>query len=150
MLTVRDLLRMKRNDGVWAVSPDTTTLNAVRFMASHSIGALVVLDDGILTGIITERDLLYRTAERCGLDMDTPISEYMTTRVVAVTPDLSIEDCMKIMSDRRIRHLPVVLENGATIGLISIGDLVKGMIDEQRETITYLQEYITGSGYGRY
>ena len=150
MLTVRDLLKMKKEDGIWAVSPETSTLDAVRFMASRSIGALMVLEDGILSGIISERDLIYRISEQHDLDLSTPIKDYMTTRVITVTPGASIEECMQIMTDRRIRHLPVVLENGALIGLISIGDVVRALIDDHERTINHLQDYITGGGYGRY
>ena len=150
MLTVRDLLKMKKEDGIWAVSPETSTLDAVRFMASRSIGALMVLEDGILSGIISERDQIYRISEQHDLDLSTPIKDYMTTRVITVTPGASIEECMQIMTDRRIRHLPVVLENGALIGLISIGDVVRALIDDHERTINHLQDYITGGGYGRY
>lgn len=150
MLTVRDLLKMKKNDGIWAVSPETSTLDAVRFMASRSIGALMVLEDGILSGIISERDLIYRIANQHELDLSTPIKEYMTTRVITVNPDQDIEECMQIMSDRRIRHLPVVIANGELVGLISIGDVVKGLIGHHEDTINHLQDYIIGGGYGRH
>lgn len=150
MLTVRDLLKLKKESGIWAVDPDTSTLDAVRFMASHNIGALMVLEDGILSGIVSERDLVYRIAEKHSLDVTTPIKEYMTSPVITVGPEQTIEQCMQVMSDRRIRHLPVMLEDGTLTGLISIGDVVRALIEDQDRTINHLQDYITGGGYGRY
>lgn len=146
MLNVRDLLRIK-GDGVWAVSPETSTIDALRFMAAKNIGALVVMDGSILAGIISERDFVYRIASEGNVQLDTPISEYMTTRVFTVTPEQTIDDCMMLMTDRHIRHLPV-MDNGALTGLISIGDVVKGIIGDQTSTIHNLEDYILGVGYG--
>lgn len=146
MLTVRDLLRSKGDGGIWAVSPETSTIDALRFLAARNIGALLVLEDGILVGIISERDFVYRIAQSRAIDLETPIREYMTSRVITVTPNDSIEACMQVMVDRRIRHLPV-LESGELVGLVSIGDLVKGIITEQSDTINNLENYITGGGY---
>jgi len=147
MLTVRDLLKSK-GEGVWAVSPETTTIDALRFLAEKKVGALLVIEDGILSGIISERDFVHRVAQEGALDMQTPIREYMTSKVITVTPEESIEACMQIMTDRRIRHLPV-LNNSDLVGIISIGDLVKGIISEQKILISDLENYITGTGYGR-
>jgi CBS domain-containing protein len=146
MLTVRDLLKSK-GEGVWAVSPETTTIDALRFLAEKKVGALLVIEDGILSGIISERDFVHRVAQEGALDMQTPIREYMTSKVITVTPEDSIEACMQIMTDRRIRHLPV-LNNSDLVGIISIGDLVKGIISEQKILINDLENYITGTGYG--
>jgi CBS domain-containing protein len=147
MLTVRDLLKTK-GDGIWAVSPETSTLDALRYMAAKNIGALLVLDAGILCGIITERDFVYRIAQEKAIDIHTPIGEYMTSKVITVTPDHTVDQCLEIMTDRRIRHLPVI--NGEDLaGMISIGDLVKAQISEQDDTIDNLQKYITGTGYGQ-
>lgn len=148
MLLVRDLLKLKAVEGIWAVSPETSTLDAIRFMASKNIGALMVLEDGILSGIITERDFVYRVAKERALDLQTPVRDYMTDKVITVTPEHTTEQCMQIMSDRRIRHLPV-LDKGELVGLISIGDVVKSQILEQERTITNLELYIVGGGYGR-
>lgn len=150
MITVRDLLRMKKDDGVWSVSPETSTLDAVRFMASHNIGALVVLDDGVLAGIVSERDLIYYISNHHNIDVGMPIKDHMTSPVITVTTQQTIEDCMTIMTDRRIRHLPVVMDNGELAGLISIGDVVRALIEDQDRTINHLQDYITGGGYGKY
>lgn len=147
MLTVRDLLKVK-GDGVWAISPETSTIDALRFMTEKNVGALLVLEDGLLSGIISERDFVHRIAEKRGTQLDSSIGEYMTTKVITVTPDQTIEDCMKLMTDRRIRHLPV-LSNEQIIGIISIGDVVKGIISEQSSMINNLQDYILGTGYGQ-
>ncbi len=147
MLTVRDLLKVK-GEGVWAISPETTMLDALRFMTEKNIGALLVLEDGLLAGIISERDFAHQIAEIRSAQLDAPIGDYMTTRVITVTPDQTIEECMQLMTDRRIRHLPV-LSNDKLIGLISIGDVVKGIISEQSSMINNLQDYILGTGYGQ-
>lgn len=147
MRTVRDLLRRK-GEGIWAISPETSTVDALRFMARQNVGALLVLEDGILSGIVSERDFVYRIAADRGLDLQTPIRDYMTSPVITVRPEQSIEDCMRIMTDRRIRHLPV-LDGENLIGLISIGDVVKGIISDQDATIHRLEDYIMGIGYGR-
>ncbi len=147
MLTVRDLLKVK-GEGVWAISPETTMLDALRFMTEKNIGALLVLEDGLLAGIISERDFVHQIAEKRSAQLDASIGEYMTTRVITVTPDQTIEECMQLMTDKRIRHLPV-LSNDKLIGLISIGDVVKGIISEQSSMINNLQDYILGTGYGQ-
>ncbi|MBE0699123.1 MAG: CBS domain-containing protein [Anaerolineaceae bacterium] len=147
MLTVFDLLKVK-GDGIWAISPETTTLEALRFMAEKKVGALLVLEGGILVGIISERDFVYRIAEDRACVLDRTVSEYMTTTVITVTPKQTIQDCMKLMTDKHIRHLPVLSEN-QLVGLISIGDVVKGIISEQSSLIRNLEDYIVGGGYGQ-
>ena len=147
MLTVRDLLKAK-GEGIWAIGPDTSTLEALRFMTEKNIGALVVLQDEALVGIISERDFVHRIAEMHDAHLDSPIGEYMTEKVITVTPQNTIEECMKLMTDKHIRHLPVVKDD-KLIGLISIGDVVKGIISEQSSMINNLQDYILGTGYGQ-
>ncbi len=147
MLTVRDLLKVK-GEGVWAISPETSMLDALRFMTEKNVGALLVLEDGILVGIISERDFVHNIAERRSAQLDASIGDYMTTKVITVTPDQTIEDCMQLMTDKRIRHLPV-LNNEQIVGLVSIGDVVKGIISEQSSMINNLQDYILGTGYGQ-
>ncbi len=147
MLTVRDLVKVK-GDGVWAISPETTMIDALRFMTEKNVGALVVMEEGLLVGIISERDFVHRIAEMRSAQLDASIGEYMTTKVITVTPDQTIEECMQLMTDRRIRHLPV-MSNNQLIGIISIGDVVKGIISEQSSTINNLQDYIMGTGYGQ-
>lgn len=147
MLTVRDLLKIK-GDGIWAISPEATTLQALRYMAEKDVGALLVLEEGLLAGIISERDFVYRIAADRACNLDLPVSEYMTTEVITVRPEHTIEACMQIMTQHRIRHLPVVSDE-RLLGLISIGDLVKAQIDEQSSTIRSLENYIVGGGYGQ-
>lgn len=148
MLTVRDLLRGK-GDGIWAISPETSTLDALRFMTEKNVGALIVLEDGILSGIVSERDFVHRITDDRDCQLSTPIKEYMTTKLVTVKPASTIEECMKLMTDKRIRHLPVLNDKDELIGIISIGDVVKGIIDEQVMTIHNLEDYILGTGYSR-
>jgi CBS domain-containing protein len=148
MFTVRNLLQIKGDGGVWAVSPETSTIDALRFMADKNVGALVVLEDGLLVGIISERDFVRRIARDRACDLNTTVQDYMTAKVITVTPDATIDDCMKLMTDKRIRHLPVY-DNDRLHGLISIGDVVKGIIDEQSTTIDDLEKYISNGGYGR-
>jgi CBS domain-containing protein len=147
MLTVRDLLKVK-SEGIWAISPETSMIDALRFMTEKNVGALLVLEDGLLTGIISERDFVHRIAEKRSAPLDDSIGDYMTTKVITVTPDQTIEECMKLMTDKRIRHLPV-MANDQILGIISIGDVVKGIISEQSSMINNLQDYILGTGYGQ-
>ena len=148
MFTVRNLLQIKGDTGVWAVSPETSTIDALRFMAEKNVGALVVLEDGILAGIISERDFVRSIARNRSCDLGATVQDYMTSKVITVTLDASIDDCMKLMVGKHIRHLPVY-EGDKLHGLISIGDVVKGIIDEQLMTIDNLEKYISGSGYGQ-
>jgi CBS domain-containing protein len=146
MLTVFDLLKGK-GDRIWAISPETTTLEALRFMAEKKVGALLVLEESLLVGIISERDFVYRIAEDRACVLDRPVSEYMTTRIFAVTPKQTIQECMGLMTEKHIRHLPV-LSDDRLVGIISIGDVVKGIISEQSSLIQNLEDYIVGGTYG--
>ena len=147
MITVRDLLRTKGSD-VWSVSPRTTTLDALQLMAAKSVGALMVLEEGALVGIISERDFAYHVAGASSCKLDIPVEEYMTKEVFVIGPEQTIQDCMQLMTHRHIRHLPVI-DQGQLIGLISIGDVVKQIISNQEITIHQLEDYITGRGYGQ-
>jgi CBS domain-containing protein len=147
MLIVKDLLHTK-GDGVWAVSPETSTIDALRFMAEKNVGALVVLEDGILVGIISERDFVRRIAQERNVDITATVRESMTSEVITVTTEDTIAHCMKLMTNKRIRHLPV-FDKGDLIGLISIGDVVKGIIEAQNSKIDDLEKYISGTGYGQ-
>ncbi len=141
MATVQSILKNKGSQ-VWAVSPDTTVLEALELMAEKGIGAVLVLDGGRLVGIFSERDYARRGVLK-GRGVDARITELMTSPVLAITLDRPLEDCLAIMTDHRIRHLPVV-ENDRVIGLISIGDVVKYVIDDQRNHISGLENYIMG------
>ncbi len=143
MTTVKQILETKGHE-VWSVPPDATVYDALRIMAEKNIGALLVLDAHKLKGIISERDYARKVVLKGKFSRETPVEEIMSTNVVTVRPDHSIEECMALMTDKRIRHLPV-LENERLVGIISIGDVVKAYISEQEFTIKQLENYITGS-----
>jgi CBS domain-containing protein len=140
MSMVHDILRAK-GDSVYSVSPDVTVLEALGVMADHDIGAVLVLDDERLVGILSERDYARKVVLAGRSSKDSKVREVMTSHVVCVAPTRSIDECMAFMTDRRLRHLPV-LEHKRVIGVVSIGDLVKATIDDQQFTIEQLQSYI--------
>ena len=140
MSMVHDILRAK-GDSVHSVSPDVTVLEALGVMADHDIGAVLVLDDERLVGILSERDYARKVVLAGRSSKDSKVREVMTSHVVCVAPTRSIDECMALMTDRRLRHLPV-LEHKRVIGVVSIGDLVKATIDDQQFTIEQLQSYI--------
>jgi len=147
LTTVRDLLKVKGN-AVWYVSPETSVNDALKYMADKQIGALLVLEDDHIAGIVSERDFVRKIAEQNACELDHPVREYMTRKVFTISPSQTIEDCMKMMTEKHIRHLPVV-ENEKLVGLISIGDVVKGIITSQEFTIEQLSKYIDGGGYNQ-
>ena len=140
---VRSLLNQK-SPTVWWVSPHETVFLAIQLMSVRQVGALMVLSDGQLTGIVSERDYARKVILQGRNSQSTLVSEIMTTPVLFVTPEQSIQNCMKLMTSRRIRHLPV-LEQDKVIGVISIGDIVNWMVSSQQETIQQLHSYINGS-----
>ncbi|MGI9291585.1 MAG: CBS domain-containing protein [Gammaproteobacteria bacterium] len=141
MQTAAEILRSKGNK-VWSVGPDETILNALKQMAEHGVGALLVMDDGKLVGILSERDYARKVALENRTSRDSLVREIMSTRVLCARPDQTVKECMALMSDKRARHLPVV-DHKKVIGVISIGDLVKCIIQEQQFEIEALQYYIT-------
>ncbi len=142
MSTVRDLLNAK-GSAVWVTTPDTSVYEALRQMAEKNVGALLVVESEQLRGIFSERDYARKVVLKGRFSSETSVSEVMTSKVITVTPYQTIEECMELMTDKRIRHLPV-LEKEKLVGLISIGDVVKNIIEEQRATINHLEGYITG------
>jgi CBS domain-containing protein len=142
MTTAHDILKYKGH-AVHGVRPDDTVLAALGVMAEHDVGAVIVLDGDRLAGILTERDYARKVALVGRASKDSPVRAIMTGNVVCVPPSHTVEECMELMTERRVRHLPVV-ENGRVVGLISIGDLVKATIDEQEFTINQLKSYIAG------
>ena len=142
MTTAHDILKYKGRT-VHAVRPDDTVLAALGVMADRDIGAVLVVDGDKLLGILTERDYARKVALAGRSSKDSPVSAIMTANVVCVPPSRTVEECMGLMTERRVRHLPVV-DNGRVIGLVSIGDLVKATIDEQEFTINQLKNYIAG------
>ena len=142
MRTVRQLLADKPAE-VHAVAPEAPVIEAIRLMADKSVGALVVLRGGALAGILSERDYARKVVLQGRSSADTPVSAIMTAEVLTVAPDTSAPACMRKMTERRIRHLPVV-EDGRVVGVISIGDLVKAVMADQQEQLEQLQRYIAG------
>jgi len=142
MITVRQLLKNKPAD-LWSVSPETSVYEALELMAEKDIGAVLVLEDGELAGIFTERDYARDVILKGRLSKTTSVAELMTEVVCYVRPEQTIEDCMALMTDKRVRHLPV-LEDERLIAIVSIGDVVKKTISEQEFTIQQLENYITG------
>ena len=142
MKTVRHLLQDKP-DVVWTVGPDTLVFDAIKLMAEKEIGALMVLEGGALVGIITERDYATKLALQDKSSRTTPVREVMTSRVYYVQPEHTVEECMALMDDKRLRHLPV-LEHGQLVGVISIRDVIKPMLDDRQFMIEQLENYITG------
>jgi CBS domain-containing protein len=139
--TVAEILKIK-GDQVWSVGPNDTILDAIKLMAKHEIGALLVLDNEKLTGIVTERDYARKVALEGRSSKSALVSEIMSTRVLCARPEQTVQECMALMSDKRSRHLPV-LDHKKVVGIISIGDLVKSIIAEQKFEIEALQYYIT-------
>jgi CBS domain-containing protein len=142
MPTAHDILRYKGST-VYSVRPDDTVLKALGVMAEHDVGAVLVLDGNHLLGILSERDYARKVALVGRSSRDSPVSAIMTSELVSVAPHHTIDECMSLMTEHRVRHLPVI-DNDRVIGVVSIGDLVKATIDEQEFTISQLKSYIAG------
>ena len=142
MKKVNDILKIKGHD-VWSIAPDASVYDAIHLMTDKKVGALTVIKDSKLVGMISETDYTRNVILKGRSTQSTPVKEIMTTQVLYVQPEQDIEDCMVLMTEKRTRHLPV-LDEGKLIGLISIGDVVKSIIDEQQSTIEQLERYITG------
>jgi len=143
-LTDRISTVLKTKGGsIWSVNPDTLVYDAIELMADKQVGALVVLSEGKLVGVISERDYARKVILKGRSSKETQVKEIMTSPVIYVTPEQTVEECMRTMTNSRIRHLPV-LENEKVAGVVSIGDLVKWIISAQEETIHQLYDYITG------
>ena len=139
---VKDILAAK-GDQVWAVAPDDTVLDALKVMKAHDIGAVLVMDGDALRGILSERDYARKVVLLGRASRNTPVQEIMTAEVETVSPEDSIDQCMTSMTKKHIRHLPVV-EDGRVVGVISIGDVVKAVIEEQAFLLDQMEAYITG------
>ena len=143
MKTVAQLLALKTQLDVYTIAPDAWVLDALRLMAEKNVGALPVMRDGELVGIVSERDYARKVALQGRSSYATPVSEIMTEAVIIVLPQQTVGDCMQMMTDHHLRHLPV-MGNGKLIGLLSIGDLVKATTVQQAELIRHLEGYIRG------
>lgn len=142
MNTIEQLLAGK-NGAVWSIDPKSTVYDGLKLMAEKEIGALLVIDDGKTAGIMSERDYARKVLLKGRSSHDTTIEEIMTRPVLTVRPESTIEECMELMTLKRVRHLPVEDDNGL-VGVISIGDLVKAIISEQQSVIEQLEHYIRG------
>ncbi|MBT8115729.1 MAG: CBS domain-containing protein [Arenicella sp.] len=144
MASVDRLLKVK-GDGTWTIPPYATVFEALELMAEKDIGGLLIMEDGNLVGIFTERDYARKLILKGRFSKDTLVGELMTRNVLYVAPNNTIEDCMQLMTEKRLRHIPV-LDRGKLVGLVTIGDVVKQIISEQESTIHHLENYISG-GY---
>jgi CBS domain-containing protein len=140
MTTVRQLLERKSR-ALFSVGPQAPVLEAIRAMAEHHVGALLVMTGETLAGIVSERDYARKVILMGRSSSDTPVRDIMTSSVLTVSPDTTVQQCMQLMTDQRVRHLPV-LEGKRVIGMVSIGDLVKAVIAEQQQQIEQLESYI--------
>jgi len=140
MATVRHLLDRKGR-AIFSVGPDDPVLEGIRLMAEHHVGALLVMKADQLVGIVSERDYARKVILKGRSSAETPVSQIMSSPVVTVTLNSSVQECMQLMTARHLRHLPV-LDGGKVIGMVSIGDLVKAVMEEQKQTIEQLESYI--------
>jgi CBS domain-containing protein len=143
MGAVRNILQSKVIN-IFSVTPNIFVYNALEIMVEKNISSLMVIEDGKLIGIFTERDYARKIELKGRLSRETPIGEIMTGNVITVTPDSTIDECMQLMSGKFIRHLPVV-ENNKVVGLVSIGDVVRFIIEEQKFIIENMEQYIGGT-----
>jgi CBS domain-containing protein len=144
MKSVADILKSKPDQTIYTIAPTASVFDAVKLMAEKNIGALLVMEGEQMVGIITERDYARKIVLMTRSSKDTPVRDIMASEVMYVRPDQTSEECMVLMTENRFRHLPV-MNGGKLIGLISIGDLVKDVISEQKFIIEQLQHYITGT-----
>ena len=143
MSTVAQILRSKPDRTVHTIAPAATVYDALKLMAEKNIGGLVVAEGGKIAGLVTERDYARKVVLLAKSSKEIPVSEIMTAQVKCVSPERTSEECLAIMTENRFRHLPV-LEQGKLVGLVSIGDLVKDVISEQKFRIEQLEHYIAG------
>ncbi len=140
MNSVKMLLKTKSAEFCF-ISPQAKIIEALRMMAERNVGALMVMEEGLLVGILSERDYARKVALMGRTSVDTPVADIMVSPVLTVTPQQNREDCMALMTAKRVRHLPVV-DNGRVVGILSIGDLVKDALQEQEATIHHLESYV--------
>lgn len=146
MITVRNLLE-KKGPVIWTISSHETAFRALEIMAEKNISALLAVDEGKLKGIFTERDYARKVILKGKSSRETTVGDLMTREMCCINPDRSIEECMALMGDMDIRHVPV-FENDKLLGIVSMRDVVNAIIKEQKLTINSLEDYICGKGYG--
>ena len=142
MISVKKLLEGKQNNRILALAPDAMVIDALELMTTENVGAIMVVENQKLVGIFSERDYARKGIIMGRKAKSTPLTEVMTSNVFTVTPDMNMEDCMQLFSDKRIRHLPVV-HGSDLLGMLSIGDIVTAIIVEQKEHIQFLEKYIS-------
>jgi CBS domain-containing protein len=147
-MTIDELLKTKDTNEVWAVSPKAKVFEALQQMADNDIGALLVVEDDQLVGVFSERDYARKIILKGKSSLQTPVREVMTSEIFTIQPENIVEECMALMTDHHVRHLPV-LDKGRLVGVVSIGDIVKAVISGQAQVITSLENYITGNDYGK-
>ena len=140
---VSGILARKKVSSVWSIGPNATVIDAIRFMDEKNVGALPVVDNGKLVGIVSERDYTRKIILKGRSSKDTPVSDIMTRELVTVNPRDGVTECMRIMTEKRVRHLPV-LEGTKLVGMLSMGDVVHWLISAQTATIDNLERYVTG------
>ena len=142
-MTKLKLLLDDKGSSVWSVHPDDTVLDAIKLLAQKDIGALIVIENDKPVGIFTERDYARKVYLRGKSSLDTAVREIMVSPVICVSPDQSVNECLALMTEKRFRHLPVVID-GRLVGMVSIGDLVKSVIDDQKFEIEQLEHFVHG------
>jgi CBS domain-containing protein len=147
-MTIEELLRIKESKEIWAVTPEATVFEALQTMADRNIGALLVMVGDRLVGVFSERDYARKIILKGKSSLETPVREVMSSEIVTIPPNMWIEECMELMTDYHIRHLPVV-DGDHLLGMVSIGDIVKAIISGQARFIASLENYISGRDYGR-
>ena len=149
MLTVKQLLQLKKDESTYSVSPQASVFDALKLMAEKNLGAVMVVDENNqMIGIFTERDYARKIVLKGKTSLETPINEIMTSEMVTISPDQTLEECMNLMTKWHIRHLPI-LEKGRLIGMVSMRDVVEVLLSMKEGTIASLENYILGEGYGR-
>ena len=142
MHNIRDILQEKGTT-IWSTAPDDTVLDAISRMAEYGVGALLVIDDGQLVGFFSERDYTRKVILEGLASRDTPVEKVMSTPVISISPDATVQQGLSMMTEKHIRHLPVT-DGSGVIGVVSIRDLVKAVIEDQQALIEQLERYITG------